>query len=505
MKKIARRLVAVIPAVVLQILWVALLMRWLAPYAAVLSVALTFCAFLYVLYIISSHDESTYKTLWLLIILGLPIAGTVLYLLVGHKKTARPLKARLVRVQAAMQSDISSGSVPQEELARSDVRTAQTLGYVQRMTGYPILPCEDAVYYPLGELLWKDMVEALETAEHFIFAEYFIVEDGLMWDTMVEIMARKAAQGVDVRVMYDDFGSISTYSKENVRRLRRKGIQCVAFNPVKRIKGTINYRDHRKMLIVDGKTAFSGGINLADEYINHVEKFGHWKDIGFRITGAPVHNYTCMFAEFWNAFSKTEISVEALRAATAAEPVRKANGYVLSYYDSPVRTEDVSNTLYAELLSQATRYAWFYTPYLMLGDTLMDAFVRAARRGVDVRIIVPGVPDKKIVYRMSRSYYAALLEAGVKIYEYTPGFVHAKGCVVDDSIGTIGTVNLDYRSLFLHFENNSLFYKVPLLADLKADFLATQEQCRERTMENIGKSFFKWVLDGVLRIFAPLC
>ena len=372
------------------------------------------------------------------------------------------------------------------------------------MTGYPVLPCADTTYYPLGEFLWKDMVAALETAEKFIFAEYFIVEDGLMWDTMVEIMARKAAQGVDVRFLYDDFGSISTYSFENVRKLREKGIQCVVFNPVTKIKGTVNYRDHRKMLIVDGKTAFSGGINLADEYINRVEKFGHWKDIGFRITGAPVQNYTRMFTEFWNAFSKSKIPVHEPALPAVAE-TGGANGYVLSYYDSPVDAEDISNTLYVELLSQAERYAWFYTPYLMLGDTLMDAFVRAARRGVDVRIIMPGVPDKKVVYRMSRSYYAALLEAGVRIFEYTPGFVHAKGCVIDDVVGTIGTVNLDYRSLFLHFENNSLFCGAPLLADFKADFLATQEQCAERTKDNVKKGFFKWVLDGILRIFAPLC
>ena len=235
-----------------------------------------------------------------------------------------------------------------------------------------------------------------------------------------------------------------------------------------------------------------------------MEKFGHWKDIGFRITGAPVQNYTRMFTEFWNAFSKSRIPVHEPALPAMAE-TGGANGYVLSYYDSPVDAEDISNTLYVELLSQAERYAWFYTPYLMLGDTLMDAFVRAARRGVDVRIIMPGVPDKKVVYRMSRSYYAALLEAGVRIFEYTPGFVHAKGCVIDDVVGTIGTVNLDYRSLFLHFENNSLFCGAPLLADFKADFLATQEQCAERTKDNVKKGFFKWVLDGILRIFAPLC
>ena len=259
------------------------------------------------------------------------------------------------------------------------------------------------------------------------------------------------------------------------------------------------------MLIIDNRVAFSGGINLADEYINKVEKYGHWKDIAFRITGQPVQNFTRMFTEFWNAFSNDPISTTQLKPLAAKKEITQNNGYMISYYDSPIYSEAVSNNLYVELLSRATRYAWFFTPYLMLGDTLMDAFVLAAQRGVDVRIIMPGIPDKKIVYRMSRSYYQPLLEAGVKIYEYTPGFVHAKGCVVDDCFGTLGTVNLDYRSLFLHFENNSFFFDASILKDLKEDFLATQEKCRLRTLDNIGICFRKWVVDGVLRIFAPLC
>ena len=258
------------------------------------------------------------------------------------------------------------------------------------------------------------------------------------------------------------------------------------------------------MLIIDGRVAFSGGVNLADEYINQVEKFGHWKDIGFMLTGEAVGSYTRMFAEFWNAFAGERVP-DAYLTAPALAPAGPADGYVLSYYDSPLRPDAASNELYIDLLSQAQDTAWFYTPYLMPGHALLDAFIRAARRGVDVRIIVPGVPDKKLVYRMTRSYYPVLLEAGVRIFEYTPGFVHAKASLIDGVVGTVGTVNLDYRSLFLHFENNSLFYRASLLDDLGADFLATQEKCVERTVENIGRSFRKWLVDGILRIFTPLC
>ena len=497
MKKVIRRVLAVLPAIVMQGLWIWLLFSWLAPYATVLSWALTVFAVVLELYILTSRDEGAYRMLWLIIILSLPVAGAVLYLCVGNKRGGRPIRKKLEKAREHLPAP---GTGEDSSLAEENLRLAQTFRWVQRQTGFPVLPCEGATYYPLGEDMYKDMLSALESAREFIYVEYFIIEDGAMWDPMVEIMARKAAQGVDVRVMYDDLGSIATYSVLNVMKLRNLGIHCFPFNPMLYLKGTVNYRDHRKMLIVDGEVAFSGGVNLADEYINARNRFGHWKDIGFRLTGAPVTSYTRMFLEFWNAFSRED---PITRPLAQPEPGEGA-GLVLSYYDSPLNREPVSNTLYAELLSQAVHTAWFYTPYLMLGEQLMDAFVRAAQRGVDVRILMPGVPDKKIVYRMSRSYYRPLLEAGVRIYEYTPGFVHAKGCVIDGEVGTIGTVNLDYRSLFLHFENNSLFYRAPILRDLAADFAATQEKCREVSLQS-RSGFWKRMLDGALRLFAPLC
>jgi len=507
-KKIARRVLAILPAVLLQFLWYGILLYWLAPYAGLLSVLLSVASLIYVLYLLTSRIESSYKTLWLLVILSMPLMGTFLYFCFGNKRTAKPLRKKLRTVPCPP-------SVPGENavlsaVASEEPRLAQTFHYVQKTTGFPVCPVDEATYYPLGEQLFSAMLEALKQAERFIFVEYFIIAPGKMWDTMVEIMARKAKQGVDVRVIYDDFGSITTYGLKNILELRQKGIQCIPFNPLLFIKGTLNYRDHRKMLIVDGRIAFSGGVNLADEYINAYPKYGHWKDIGFRLTGAAVLPYVWMFTEFWNAFSEPpddKISDTLLLSCMEETPMARTieKGVVLSYYDSPLRMEDVSNELYIELLSLAKRYAWFFTPYLMPGDELLNAFIRAARRGIDIRIILPGIPDKKIIYRMSRSYYTVLLEAGIKIYEYTPGFVHAKGCLIDDTVGTIGTVNLDYRSLFLHFENNSIFYQAALLADWKNDFLATQAQCQERTLKNVEGSFGKWIIDGILRIFTPLC
>lgn len=504
MKKIIRRVFVILPAIFLQALWIYVLLQWLAPWAALINTSLSVLAFLFVLYIITKQDEGTYKILWLLVILTFPLAGAALYVFFGDKRTTKPLRKKLEAAEG-------KGRAPEDDpearraLAERDPRMAQIFQYVQDTTGLPLRFNREARYYPLGDELFPAMLSELEKAERFIFAEYFIVEAGAMWDAMVEVMARKAAQGVTVRVLYDDLGSISTYGGSDVRGLREKGIQCVPFNPLIFVKGTLNYRDHRKMLVIDGRVAFSGGVNLADEYINRVEKFGHWKDIGFRLTGPGVENYTQMFTEFWDAFAAGAGEKE-LPAPLPLPEAEERDGFVLSYYDSPLRSQAVSNELYIDLLSQAVKYAYFFTPYLMPGEALMDAFVRAARRGVDVRIIMPGIPDKKAVFRMSHSFYPVLLEAGVKIYEYIPGFVHAKACVVDDAVGTVGTVNLDYRSLFLHFENNALFYGASLLRDVKADFLRTQGQCREmRLGENVKVNFRHWLLDGVLRIFAPLC
>lgn len=497
MRRIVIRVLAAVPAVAIQFAWLLLLARWLAPWAALLNFVLSVLALLFVLYLVIKADETAYNTLWLLVILSFPLPGAFLYLLFGDKRTTRKLRRQLDRVGADFPP------APPAAPPGAPPRLAQTFAYLEGITGAALQPNAFARFYPLGDDIYPVMLQALEQAKRFIFIEYFIIDRGVLWDSFVEILRRKAAAGVDVRVLYDDLGSISTYNGGDTWQLQQQGIRCAAFNPFLFLKGTLNCRDHRKMMIIDGEVAFTGGINLADEYINRVEKFGHWKDFGLELRGPAVQNYTRMFTEFWNAFSGDP---QPQPAAPACPAPAQPDGYVLSYYDSPLRRQAASNELYIELLSQAERTAWFFTPYLMLGNSLQEAFVRAARRGVDVRILMPGVPDKKLIFRMSQSFYPLLLAAGVKIYEYTPGFVHAKGCIIDDAVGTVGTVNLDYRSLFLHFENNALFYKASLLADLRADFLATQAQCREmRLGGNVRVGFGRFLVDGVLRVLSPLC
>lgn len=502
MSKMLRRVLTVIPAAAVQALWILLLVKWLSPYAAYITLALSVAAVLLVLFIIIKRDETAYKILWLLVILTVPVAGVLLYLLFGNRRTARPLRKRLRRVQEAGQpAPLPCGGTPFE----GEKRMEQTVRWLEHKTGYPLMRAEDVRYYPLGDAMYPDMLTDLRAAKKTIYLEYFIIEPGEMWQSIVDILAQKVREGLDVRVMYDDLGSISTFNFSNALALEKLGIRCVTFNPLLALKGTANYRDHRKMLIVDDAVAYSGGVNLADRYINREHPYGHWKDTGFRLTGAPVRSFTHMFLTFWNAFSlQKEEPMPMPPAAAAAEPAAQ-DGWVLSYYDSPLNSEATSNRLYIDLLSQATDYAWFFTPYLMLGDDLLDAMLAAAQRGVDVRIIMPGIPDKKLIFRMSRSFYQVLLTGGVKIYEYTPGFVHAKSLVCDDRAATVGTVNLDYRSLFLHFENNSLFYRSSIVARVKEDFLATQSQCRAVEACDMKRYSRRWIVDGVLRIFAPLC
>ena len=502
MSKMLRRVLTVIPAAAVQALWILLLVKWLSPYAAYITLALSVAAVLLVLFIIIKRDETAYKILWLLVILTVPVAGALLYLLFGNRRTARPLRKRLRRVQEAGQpAPLPCGGTPFE----GEKRMEQTVRWLEHKTGYPLMRAEDVRYYPLGDAMYPDMLTDLRAAKKTIYLEYFIIEPGEMWQSIVDILAQKVREGLDVRVMYDDLGSISTFNFSNALALEKLGIRCATFNPLLALKGTANYRDHRKMLIVDDAVAYSGGVNLADRYINREHPYGHWKDTGFRLTGAPVRSFTHMFLTFWNAFSlQKEEPMPMPPAAAAAEPAAQ-DGWVLSYYDSPLNSEATSNRLYIDLLSQATDYAWFFTPYLMLGDDLLDAMLAAAQRGVDVRIIMPGIPDKKLIFRMSRSFYQVLLTGGVKIYEYTPGFVHAKSLVCDDRAATVGTVNLDYRSLFLHFENNSLFYRSSIVARVKEDFLATQSQCRAVEACDMKRYSRRWIIDGVLRIFAPLC
>ena len=501
---IASRLIITFIAIIFQIFWIYEFII-LAVSGIWVNIIIRILAFLFVLYVASQKSDSSYRILWLIIILTLPIFGTIMYICWGDGRTSKPLDNKLKNAKKNIGIELNQNKDIINNIKKMDNHVAQNFSYIEKKTGFPVYRNESMEYYKCGEELYISILEELKKAQKFIFIEYFIISEGKFWNSILEILNQKAQEGVDVRVIYDDFGSLMRLPTGYQYLLLKNKIKCIQFNPIKLFfSGTLNNRDHRKIMIIDGKVAFSGGINLADEYINEYQRFGYWKDTAFKATGDVVLSYTYMFTEFWNAFSKEKIPKEYLQLSENKFS-KKCDGFIQTFYDSPTNPDAISNDLYIELLSQATEYAWFTTPYLMLGDNLRDSFIRAARRGVDVRIYMPGIPDKKIVNRLSKSYYKQLIESGVKIYEYTPGFLHAKSVLIDDEIGTIGTVNLDFRSFFLHFECNTLFYKVSGLVDLKQDIQNIEEKCQKVDITKYKFKLISSVINGILRIFAPLC
>ena len=509
MKKLFGRILVVLPALCLQILWYTVLLggldRFMGGYLKdLISIVFPILAVLLVLYLVSTRDEGSYKLIWVIAVLLMPILGTIIYLVMGNKRSGTGLKLKLEKTSAVLSmKEVIGDENCIEELSKDDLRLSQSLGQITKTTGFPVLKNHTSRYYPFGEELFVDLAEDLKTAEHYIFMEYFIIERGKFWDTLTDILIERAKAGVDVRIIYDDLGSLTKYSFADIHSLEKEGIKCIAFNPLLFVTTHLNNRDHRKITVIDGRIAYSGGLNMADEYVNEIHPYGVWKDIGFRITGPAVRSYTYMFTEFWNAFCRDKILKENLTFSVQPGDI-KDNGYIIPYYDSPMRDSHTSNTLFADILAQSTDYVWFYTPYLMLGDSLFEALIRAAERGVDVRIITPGIPDSKLPHRIARSYYRDLIKGGVRIYEYKPGFVHAKAFLADDKVAGIGTVNMDYRSLFLHFECESVFYKADIVEVLKNDYLKTLKDCREWLLEDTDNGWFHQLIDSILRLAAPL-
>ena len=352
------------------------------------------------------------------------------------------------------------------------------------------------------------LVRELKQAKKYIFIEYFIINDGVMWQTILNILEKKAAEGVDVRLIYDGFGCLTTLPHKYYEELQKKGIKCQVFNPFRPILNIIqNNRDHRKLCIIDGWVGFTGGINLADEYINQKERFGHWKDTAVMLKGEAVWNMTVMFLHMWAVIGRSEESVdyEAYFPHRYHEGEFESDGFVQPFCDTPLDEEVVGEDVYLNIINKAKKYVYICTPYLIIDNEMMTALCLAAKSGVDVRIMTPGIPDKKLVFILTQSYYRQLLEAGVKIYEYQPGFLHAKSFVSDDEIGVVGTINLDYRSLYLHFEDGVWIYRNRVIQDIKDDFIQTMEYCRQIELEFcLNRNIGLCIMQNIFRVFAPL-
>lgn len=457
-----------------------------------------------VLYLLNSRLDPTAKITWLVIMILAPVFGALLYWYIQRDIGHRALKVRFEQLIAMTKDKIPQQQAVTDALAADSTGVSGLARYIGRNGCHPVYNSTEVTYFPVGEAKFAEMLKQLEKAEHFIFLEYFIVNEGLMWGEILEILARKAKEGVDVRMLYDGTCELALLPHNYPKLLRKLGIQCKVFAPVSPFISThYNYRDHRKILVIDGHTAFNGGINLADEYINRVEKFGHWKDTAVMLQGEAVKSFTLMFLQMWN-IDVREPQFEKLLAYNAL-PREKAKGYVIPYGDCPLDDDRVGEMVYMDILNRAGRYVHIMTPYLILDGEVETALKFAAERGVEVALILPGIPDKRLPYALAKTHYASLLEAGVKIYEYTPGFVHAKVFVSDDREAVVGTINLDYRSLYHHFECATYMYGTDCVSDIERDFQSTLENCRLVTKETIRKE--KWTVKAtgiLMKVAAPL-
>ena len=458
-----------------------------------------------VVYILNSRMDNSAKITWMVTIAILPVVGVPLFFYVKSNFGHNALQKR-----AASLTEEARGLQPQpfaaaEALEEADPGAASLARYLHgRGGGFPVYQNTEVTYFPGGEAKFAELLRQLEKAERYIFLEYFIIDEGLMWGRILEVLARKAAEGVDVRVMYDGTCEFSTLPRDYPRRLEKLGIQCRVFAPVQPFVSThYNYRDHRKILVIDGKVGFTGGVNLADEYINHIEKYGCWKDAAVMLEGEGVRTLTILFLEMWSIRRESEFD-KFLSAPPYSVP---AKGFAAPYGDCPLDGERVGEMVYIDLLNRAKRYIHIMTPYLILDGELETALKFAAERGVDVHLILPHVPDKKFAYALAKTHYKSLLDSGVKISEWLPGFVHAKVFVVDDSEAVVGTINLDYRSLYHHFENAVWMKDTACIPAIEKDFQKTLEFCRdvEPTRESIWEGNMLLHLAGILlKVIAPL-
>ena len=509
-KQVIERAILIGIMFLVQIVWFFVFFTNIIKYSVWIHIIFIVISFTLIVYLIRKNESPAYRMSWISLMALFPLLGGLLYLIIGNKRPTRKMKRQLNQQKAEYLAELEKIPNAQADLESVNPRIASLGLYLYNFETVPVYSHTVVDYYPNGESVMDDLTSDLKSAQNYIFLEFFIIEFGLMFDQIFEILKEKASQGLDVRLIYDDFGCIARLPEDFDRQCEELGIKAIKFNPVHPIISMVyNTRDHRKFIIIDGKISYTGGLNISDEYINHRERFGYWKDHMIRINGPATWSVTHFFLEMWNGFYPyKDKDLDAFKPwdksltdwSQAYEP---AEGYIQPFVDSPLDNEAVGENVYRQLLDMAIDSVYICTPYLVISYELQTALELAAKRGVDVRIITPGIPDKPMVFRMTRSFYRPLLEAGVKIFEYSPGFMHAKTFIVDGKVACVGTINLDYRSLYLHFETGTLLYHHPVVQDIYRDFINSQDQSREVHIDDLSQSLFGEALDSLLMLLAP--
>ena len=482
--------------------------RFLSHYMVYIYGGFTLLSAFVILYVVNKDENPSFKLAWIIPITVIPVFGTLLYLFLELQWEGKIINRRLRENISDTQPYLKQNPRYMEQLAKISRSNANLAAYIENSGSYPVYGNTNVKYYPLGEEMFEDMKKELEKAKRFIFMEYFIVERGEMWDSLLEILERKVQEGVEVRFMYDGMCCLVLLPYSYPRELRAKGLKAKMFAPIRPALSTYqNNRDHRKILVIDGHTAFTGGINLADEYINRKVRFGHWKDTGIMVKGDAVTSFTMMFLQMWNITEKEpEDYGRYLRDPEFFYPPELSmEGFVIPYGDSPLDQETVGELVYLDIINTARNYVHIMTPYLILNYELVQALQFAAKRGVETIIIMPHIPDKEYAFLLAKAHYEELIRAGVQIYEYTPGFVHAKVFTSDDEKAVVGTINMDYRSLYLHFECAAYIYRNEVIKDVERDFKETLAKSQVITLEECRHyPWYKKFAGRVLRLFAPL-
>jgi cardiolipin synthase len=491
---------------VLQIAFFVYTTWWLGEYQEYLQIACTILSVLVVIYIVNKKENPAYKLAWSVLILIFPLFGGLFYLIVAGNRSSKRFIRKIQKSIADSCQLLPQNPEVVEQLKSESESVSMQSEYIQKYGPYPVYQGTKLTYYPLGDDNMEPLLEELRKAKRFIFMEYFIIREGVFWNSVLEILEQKVAEGVDVRVLFDDFGCVATIPANYEQQLRAKGIPCYSFNrfiPVLTLR--LNNRDHRKITVIDGHTGFTGGVNLSDEYINLTHPYGHWKDTGIMLQGEAVWSMTVMFLQMWDYV--VGIQEDFWKYAPLEEDIRdiEDDGFVQPYSDSPLDDEIVGENIYLNMINRAKRSISIITPYLVLDNEMLTALSLAAKSGVDVKIIIPGVPDKKVVYTLTKSYAEMLLEEGIHVYQYTPGFTHAKVMIADGEVATVGTVNMDFRSLYLHFECGVWMYRSRATRDIRDDFEETLTKCHEMTLDECRRiNWIQRLWRALLRLIAPL-
>ena len=498
-KILTGRLMLIVPLFWLQFAAIAVLIYHASIYIKVMPI-LNILSILMVIMVVNSQSDPSYKIAWIIVLLALPVVGVPLYALAANRKMPKKLSNGTIR---ASQKMVGLLQTDESTLDGLDKEAAHVFRYGLQC-GFPPMRGSNCTYYSSGEEWGKAYIEELKKAQHYIFMEFFIIDEGSFWQEILEVLKEKAKQGVEVKIIYDDFGSI-TLPWHYDRYLRSLGIEAYRFNHVRpALIFRMNNRSHRKITIIDNNTAFTGGVNLADEYVGREERFGKWKDSALMIRGEAVWSMTVMFMGMLTYVRGDDNPVDYEKYHLPCDAVSDG-GYYQPYSDTPTDTETVAMNMHLNMIAHANRYIYIDTPYLILTEAMKNELILAAKNGVDVRILTPHIADKKLVFMITRSYYLPLLEGGVKIYEYTPGFNHAKNFVSDDNMAIVGSANTDYRSYFLHFENGVLLHNTPEIIKIRENFEKALEVSHEMTVAEMKETnVIVRMMQALLSVFIPL-